>query len=186
MVYTNDYNLTKVHVDDWIDIYCDVYQKVVQRMKEYYTEESALAAGVNTTMIAFAKSAGLEIPGIITWDTDGVKLEGFKSFADVKANAGSKFTKSENRYVPAEKSAPSDGFKKKVYDGPKELTGNVTKNQLKYVNKFLDGENGDVARSIAEEFMAQSGVDSPEDLSKQDASSLIDACFKAGGKKGRN
>lgn len=187
MAYVDNYDITRVYWERYLDIYLEVYAKVFDSMKGLYEDEVARAAGVNTTMIAFTKAAGMDMAGVVSWDEAlAGETPDFVSFAAPKkpvSPSGGSFVKSapSSGYQKPTGGAPTD---KKPYDGPKELKGQISEKQLGFIHGFLNSKN-DKVRSIAEEFMAEENVASPEDLSKQTASAIIDACFKETNKGGK-
>lgn len=191
MVYVSDYTVSKVFWKNYIGKYMSVYDDVYNQMKAKYDEESALQAAVATVMIAFTKAAGMDIPGVVTWDeSEAVSDDDFKTFADLKVKTE---TAKQNYSAPATQSSGGqktfygnrggqDG-QKKPYTGPTDgLKGKASAAQINKINEFLNSNNAAISDK-ATEMLGELDIASPEELSKQDASNIIQACFNAGGKR---
>jgi hypothetical protein len=187
MVYADSFDLTKVYWEKYLDIYLEVYRKVAENMNGLFDDEVAKAAAINTAMIAFTKAAGMDMTGVVSWDESlAGETPDFVSFASPKkavAPTGGSFVKTNVSSASANSAPVADagGYQKKTYDGPKQLTGPVSEKQVQIINGFLNGNNEKV-RAVAEETLADLNVASPEEMSKQDASVLIDKCFKMSSK----
>ena len=188
MVYVNDYTVSKVFWKNYIEKYTSVYDEVYNQMKEKYSDEGALQASVATVMIAFTKAAGMDIPGVVTWDeSEAVSDVDFKTFADlkVKTEAAKQTSAPVNsggqKPYYGNKTGGQDG-QKKPYTGPTDgLKGKASAPQINKINEFLNSNNSAVS-DVAVDMLRELDVASPEELSKQDASNIIQACFNAGGK----
>lgn len=186
MVYVSDYTVSKVFWKNYIEKYTDVYNEVYNQMKEKYSDEQALQSSVATVMIAFTKAAGMDIPGVVTWDeSEAVSDVDFKTFADLKVKPD--VAKQAQASAPASGGQKtfygnkSDG-QKKPYTGPTDgLKGKASAPQINKINEFLNSNNAAVS-DTAVDMLRELDVASPEELSKQDASNIIQACFNAGGK----
>jgi hypothetical protein len=186
-MYADNFDLTRVYWEKYLDIYLEVYRKVSESMNGLFDDEVAKAAAINTAMIAFTKAAGMDMTGVVSWDESlAGETPDFVSFAAPKkatAPSGGSFVKtgvvsgqSTTTATPA-----TGGYQKKAYDGPKQLSGPISEKQVQIITKFLNG-NDDKVRAVAEETLADLNVASPEEMSKQDASTLIDTCFKMSSK----
>ena len=182
MAYPQDYDITNVYYTKWLEIYQDVYDKVYNTMKEKYKkDEQALQSACATVMIAFTQASNMNMPGVITWDASAAgETPEFKTFATLKS--------SEGKSGGYQKSGGSGGYKGgggyKKYDGPKELKGEASQKQVDLLRSFLEDKNPAVSKLVADK-MAELEISDPEEFSKQDASELIDSCFKARARSGK-
>jgi hypothetical protein len=175
MSYADNYNLTKVYWKNYVDKYMEVYKHVYNQMKEIYEDEQALASAVATTMIAFTKAAGMDMAGIVTWDETAVESEPeFRTFAEHKSSGGFQKSGGEQK--------PSGGFQKRPYNGPTELKGPASEKQVNIIHEFLTSNDAKVQKVVVEA-LEKIGVAAPEELSKQDASNIIQAGYDAKPKK---
>lgn len=175
--YAENYKLVKMYKNNYIDKYMEVYEQVYNQMKEKYADDQqALAAAVATVMIAFTKAAGMDMPGIITWDeSEAVSDEDFKTFAEQKVRTESAPVYQKPAQGGYQKPAQG-GYEKKQYTGPTELKGDATETQVNKINEYLNDRNAKVS-DIATSMLQKLDVAGPEDLSKQEASDIIGACI---------
>jgi len=178
MSYVESYTLTKVYWKSYMDKYFEVYEHVYNKMKELYSKEDSLSAAVATTMIAFSKAAGMDMAGIITWDETMVEgTPEFKTFVEQKA-----FKQAASTQAPVSGYQKPTGFQKQPYNGPTELKGPASEKQVSKIHEFLNDKDANVQKVVAEA-LAELNVAAPEELSKQDASNIIQAGFDAKPKK---
>jgi hypothetical protein len=179
MTYSDNYNITKVYWKNYVNKYMDVYEAFYNKMKDIYEDEAALAAAVHTAMIAFSKGSGMDMAGVISWDetlatADDAK---FETFAEPKARTGG--------YSPGPQKTFGGGYQKKPYDGPTELKGPASEKQVNKIHEFLTDQDIKVQKTVSDGLAALNVAD-PEELTKQDASNLIQAGFDARTKKPYN
>jgi hypothetical protein len=72
---------------------------------------------------------------------------------------------------------------RKPYTGPTELKGPASEKQVNKINEFLNDQNPKVQEAVTKA-LTELNVGSPEELSKQDASTVLQAGFDAKGKMG--
>lgn len=183
MAYADNYEVTKVYKDNYISMIVNIYQQFYNQVKDLYQDEQARQAAVATLMIPFTKAAGMDITGIITWDAEkAVSDDEFTTFAEQKSkgnygsNGSGSYQKSYNK--------PSGNNYKQPYNNaggtPKknfgELKGPVTTGQIDQINSFLKDRNPEIVET-AVRLLSEINVSEPEELSKQEASDIIGACF---------
>jgi hypothetical protein len=179
MAYASDFKLVKMYKNNYIAKYMEVYEMVYNDMKGHYSDEQALASAVATVMIAFTKAAGMDMPGIVTWDeAEAISDEDFKTFVEPKAreSAPSGGYNKPSYEKPAYGEKSQGGYQKKQYTGPTELSGDVTAPQIDKITQYLNDNNSKVA-DCAMNMLKKLDVGSPEELSKQEASDIIGACI---------
>jgi hypothetical protein len=179
MAYVDNYTLTTVYWKNYADKYMEAYNHFFNEMKDKYENEEALAAAVATAMIAFSKASGMDMAGVVTWDENAAgETPEFTTFAKVKTVS--------SQPVGSQTSKP--GFQKaggfgKPYTGPTELKGPASEKQVNKIHEFLNDSDAKVQRAVTEA-LAALDVASPEELSKQDASNVLQAGFDAKTKGG--
>jgi hypothetical protein len=187
MAYPEDYEITKVQWKKYLGILDDAYETIWNQMKDRYKkDEAALQAACATVFIPFINAANGNLPGIVTWDDkDSHENAEFKVFATLKPreNKSGGYSKPSGGY-----NKPSGGGNyKKNYNNDKPLEGEATQKQLDWVNKFLNDKQNAKVQKIAVDMLAEADVASAEELSRQQASDIMQACFdelnKTKGKK---
>jgi len=177
--YAENYKVSKVYKNNYITRYIEVYTDVYNQMKELYKEGSPeIQSAVATVMIPFTKAAGMDMPGIITWDeSEAVSDEEFKTFAEQKTRTETPQVARPTYTKPAqEQGQQQGGYQKKQYTGPTELKGEATAVQVNKINEYLNDMNAKVS-DMATSMLQKLDVAGPEDLSKQEASDIIGACI---------
>jgi hypothetical protein len=184
MAYVDNYTLTTVYWKNYADKYMEAYNHFFNEMKDRYEDEQALAAAVATAMIAFSKASGMDMAGVVTWDENlAENPTDFTTFAKVKV-VGTQ-SSSSGGYAPKggyQKPGSSGGFGK-PYTGPTELKGPASEKQVNKIHEFLNDQDAKVQKAVTEALAALDAA-SPEELSKQDASNVLQAGFDAKKKGG--
>lgn len=179
MSYVESYTLTKVYWKEYLAKYFEVYEHVYNKMKDLYSKEDSLSAAVATAMIAFSKASGMDMAGIITWDETVVEgTPEFTTFVEQKAYKQPSAPTSTQAPVSGYQKPSGGGYQKKTYDGPTELKGPASEKQVNKIHEFLNDQDAKVQKIVVEA-LADMNVASPEELGKQDASTIIQLGFDA-------
>lgn len=178
MSYMNDnVKVTPVYVKEYIEKYVDVYTQVYNSLGEI-KEVPARVSATNGFMMSFTQAIGMDKLGAVSFDESLVgTTDGFKTFATFEKSVATAVPTSASKQTNFTPQAPAqDGGKTPYRSNGKPLEGDATEKQIATLEKFLNGK-GDDLKKIVYGYLAKIEKASVDELSKQEASDLIDACF---------
>ncbi len=181
MSYNQQTEVTPVYWTKYASIYGDAYLNMWNQLA-CIKDENARASAVNGYMISFARAMGMQELGTATMDdsnADAPVTSFVKSVVGKTAPADTGMTN-----MPAPPKAPSGSYggqpnaeKKPYVSNGQPLQGSASEKQLSTLERFRDGKNTEV-KSVLFSELGKLGRADVSELSKQEASVLIDKCFK--------
>lgn len=177
MSYNQNIEVTPVHWKKFAAIYGDAWLNMWNQLATVKNEEARVSA-VNGFMMTFTRAVGMSEVGAATMDESKVD-EDVVGFIKPGVQSVAKSAPVDTGLNPS-RAPPATGFggeKKPYVSNGQPLQGDASEKQIATLERFATGKNREIKALLASRLGELDKADLSE-LTKDEASKLIDICFK--------